>query len=1685
MSRSFRSILKWSVPFIASAFALSGCGSGSGGSADLGSGGSVNGPPPPVSYNESFDFKSTVDWFVVGTPPTHARFSGGQATDTGAGFWIIPKGKTGVIDFGTPADAVKFSTQDAFTATAAAGAPAQKTAAAGSGKVNPPFTAATYIRGLASDWTVRPDRQFVEVAENILEVTLPLTTAVQANGEYDAADEPGEFKVADAGWTTPNCGGGDSPRINIGAAYTLNCNSASGNLDLTIPTDGDYKFRLDTTGSTADAPKATLLITKVTGGGGGGGEEPPPADSTIIRIHSVTVVANATTPAGVESVKTIKGLGSLSVDELRQGGDARITRIEIENTGTNGDVGVASIAWTADARFALATQQVDIFYSRPAGSVTGTKIVVGGKTYDCVAPPAGSPYGCVAHNVDVTPYANATMTVQNADSSTESIVFNGGSGAEDVYAYSGNTYASTGTPAAAPAVANAAAHWVNAGTLLYDPPAGGTKVELLFSPDASITTGPAGFLGTYQTIALGVGTNPQPAFNKQLINMKAWSLPAAAVTNAKEIARGQLIAVARDANGKILAATRVQSAGALDDLYANAAFGAQLGVTYASGAPTLAVWAPTALATPGVTVNLYDDASDTTPEPYAMVLDASTGVWSVTGNASWNRKFYTISLKVFSYAANAIVTNEVTDPYSVSLATDSKRSQFVNLEDADLKPAGWDSMVQPALAAPEDSVIYELHVRDFSIGDSSVPAADRGKFTAFDIPGTAGRSHLQQLAQAGLTHVHILPAFDIATVKENSADQVNLDDPVEKLCAANSAAANLCVTDAGKTIRKAIEDAIAGGALDVPQRIAGWMRGLDGFNWGYDPYHFGVPEGSYATDPNGPERILEFRRMVKGLNDIGLRTIMDVVYNHTNESGQNAKSVLDKIVPGYYYRRDKTSGSVTTGSCCQDTAAEFRMMEKLMIDTGKMWVQEYKVSGFRFDLMGLHPIWAMTDFQDAVKAVNPSVYIYGEGWNCCGTEDDQRFTAARQAHLGGTGIGSFSDRIRDPVRGGGPFDSGVQYVKNQGFVSGWYYDPNSENTGSVDDRKALIADTDNIRVWLAGGLTDYQLQNSLGQTVTGAGVDYRGQASGYTKDPQEAINYIDKHDNQTLWDYSEYKNPTGTPIADRVRAQNVGQSLILLGQGVPFMQAGSDILRSKSGDRDSYDSGDWFNALDWTLSGSRWGQGLPIADKNSGEWSILQSKYQDVTTYPGPANLQRAFDHVREMLQIRKSSPLFRLRDAAQVNLRVKFLNTGPSQVPGVIAMEIDGCTEPNQPVPDKGAYMNIFNASDEPVTLPLFGSEVWTLHPVLVASTDPIVKTSKHDANGFYVPARTTAVFSRVSQKSCAPYPVDMFVRGSFNDWGNTAATLPNYKLEFQGGKDYRVSAPIGTAGPQQFKVADANWVAATNCGAAADGATAYLGQPFPMVCNNDSKNINLSAPSAGNYTFSLNAASTVNPVLTVTRTSPSKDLTVFVRGLFGDWGTTRPMAWDGVSLYSAGIASTGTSSAFKIATDDWSTLNCGGPEGGSDTVTVGQAYTLVCTGNSSNLNITLQNGANYVFAVDAANQAALKLTVEPKPVDVFVRGINGDWTDGAQNRMSYLGFGTYQIDRAVAAGATPFKIASSDWSTVNCGYPTTGQEVAVGTKFTMNCPANENLNLTAPAAGTYRFKYTAADNGLLITGP
>ena len=429
MLRPLHDTLKFSLPVWMAAALLAGCGSGSSGSADVDEGGSTAADAPLKTVSSTFDFKATNSYFVVGDPPTHARFSGGVANGNGA--WVIPSGQTGVIDFATPADTVTFSTHDNFTAAAAASSNAHKTALGrvGPQAVSPPFDVPLYVRGsVRDDWAASPQNKLTEATDNVLSLTMPL-----AAGDF-------QFKVADAGWTgATNCGAASSPTpITVGVPFVGVCDSGSQNILLTIATAGNYKFTFDVTAP--DAPKFTVALD--TGGGGGGGEEPK--DSTEIRVFAVDALTAGAKPT---LFTTVKGLGQLDVNEVkdRTGGSQRITRIEIENLGTAGSIGVQDIQWVANPRFAPDPKPVDIYYSRPSGSVEGTTITVNGAKHNC-APTTDSAFGCVAQDVPSVPFADAEMTVSNADGSSETITYNGGDGTEPVYAFSGGEVARSGTP---------------------------------------------------------------------------------------------------------------------------------------------------------------------------------------------------------------------------------------------------------------------------------------------------------------------------------------------------------------------------------------------------------------------------------------------------------------------------------------------------------------------------------------------------------------------------------------------------------------------------------------------------------------------------------------------------------------------------------------------------------------------------------------------------------------------------------------------------------------------------------------------------------------------------------------------------------------------------------------------------------------------------------------------------------------------------------------------------------------------------------------------------------------------------------------------------------------------------------------------------------------------------------------
>ncbi|NNJ08343.1 pullulanase-type alpha-1,6-glucosidase [Streptomyces sp. PKU-MA01144] len=831
-----------------------------------------------------------------------------------------------------------------------------------------------------------------------------------------------------------------------------------------------------------------------------------------------------------------------------------------------------------------------------------------------------------------------------------------------------------------------------------------TSQQLVYAPGGGIEVvdGALSDEGHWLRLTPSALTDAQKARFPHLKDFPAFTVDPRDRDRVEKALRGQLIATQRAANGALLAATGVQIPGVLDDLYAGQARKAALGPVFRKGRPTLSVWAPTARKV------ALDIGGRTVP----MRRDDTSGVWSVTGPASWRGKPYRYAVTVWAPSVQELVTNKVTDPYSTALTTDSARSLVVDLADPKLAPEGWSTLRKPAAVPLKDAQIQELHVRDFSASDRT--AKHQGGYLAFTERGSAGMKHLTSLARSGTSYVHLLPAFDIGTIPERKSDQSAPECDL-KAYPPDSEEQQACVA---KTAAK------------------------DAYNWGYDPLHYTVPEGSYASDPEGTRRTVEFRRMMQGLNGAGLRTVMDVVYNHTVASGQSEKSVLDRIVPGYYQRL-LDDGSVATSTCCANTAPENAMMGKLVVDSVVTWAKDYKVDGFRFDLMGHHPKANMLAVREALDALTvekdgvdgKKIVLYGEGWNFGEIADDARFVQATQKNMAGTGIATFSDRARDAVRGGGPFDEdpGVQ-----GFASGLFTEPNaSEANGTPAEQRArLLHYQDLIKVGLSGNLASYTFTDTRGRTVKGSEVDYNGSPAGYAAAPGDALAYADAHDNETLYDALAFKLPPSVSAADRARMQVLAMATAALSQGPALSQAGTDLLRSKSLDRNSYDSGDWFNPVHWDCrDGNGFGRGLPPAADNKAKWPFAKSLLTAPTLKPGCAEITGTSAAYRDLLKIRTTEQAFSLGTAGKVQSALSFPLSGTDETPGVITMRL-------------GELVVVFNATPDRRTqrIGALAGTSYGLHPVQAGGADAVVKSASYDgATGtFTVPGRTAAVFVR-----------------------------------------------------------------------------------------------------------------------------------------------------------------------------------------------------------------------------------------------------------------------------------------------------------------------------------------------------
>lgn len=786
------------------------------------------------------------------------------------------------------------------------------------------------------------------------------------------------------------------------------------------------------------------------------------------------------------------------------------------------------------------------------------------------------------------------------------------------------------------------------------------------------------------------------------------------VPDAARLMTQQVLLVQEKEDGTVRDVTSLQIAGALDDLYAGAAKVADLGVTARPRGAAFKLWAPTAQ---NVALCTYATGSAKASAITPMRRDDATGVWSASLPGKLSGQYYQYLVDVVTPSAG-VVRNLVTDPYSVSLTTDSKRSYIVDLNAANLKPAGWNTTPVPRkVAAPTDMTIYELHVRDFSINDNTVSAANRGKYTAFTETGSNGMKHLAALSRAGMTDIHLLPVYDIATVPE-------------KGCVAPDIAALPGLKPDGPEQQEEITK----------------VKFTDCYNWGYDPYHYSAPEGSYATDPaDGAKRIIEFRQMVQALHKAGLRVGMDVVYNHTFIAGQNEKSVLDRVVPGYYHRLNATGG-IERSTCCDNTATENLMMAKLMTDSVELWAVQYKIDSFRFDLMGHQPRAAMEALQARVnRATGRRIDLIGEGWNFGEVADGARFVQASQLSLNGSGIGTFSDRARDAMRGGGASDGSAQIIAQQGYINGLVYAPNAQ----APARQAgdLLQASDMVKVGLAGSLRDYTMRTWQDETKQLQAIVYGGdQPAGYASQPSETVNYVENHDNQTLFDINVYKLPLETTGEERAQVQMLGAAINAFSQGVAYFHAGFDILRSKSLDRNSFESGDWFNRLDWTYQDNYYGTGLPREEDNGKDYALMKPLLANAAIKPAPADIAWSRDAFRDLLAIRSSSTLFRMRTSADIQRRLRFHNTGSKQVPTVIAAHLDGAGYAGANFKSVTYLINVDKVAQS-VTVDEEKSRRYRLHPVHLrtgAADKRVARDARYDAatGTFTLPARSAVVF-------------------------------------------------------------------------------------------------------------------------------------------------------------------------------------------------------------------------------------------------------------------------------------------------------------------------------------------------------
>ncbi|MDE5848763.1 MAG: type I pullulanase [Muribaculaceae bacterium] len=513
--------------------------------------------------------------------------------------------------------------------------------------------------------------------------------------------------------------------------------------------------------------------------------------------------------------------------------------------------------------------------------------------------------------------------------------------------------------------------------------------------------------------------------------------------------------------------------------------GEDLELTVDASGTHFRLWSPKAQE---VMLNLYNTGLN--GEPYQtlpMTFHPENGTWTASLPGQLYGKFYTFKVK-----HDGKWLNETPGVWAKAVGANGRRAAIIDFAKTD--PEGWTADKGPKVDNFSDVIVYEMHHRDYSMSPTS-GIANKGKFLALTEPGTVSpegeKTGIDHLKELGVTHVHILPSYDY-----NSVDETNLQQNT--------------------------------------------------YNWGYDPQNYNAPEGSYSTNPSDPSaRVREMKEMIKALHDAGIGVIMDVVYNHTAE---NDGSNFELTAPGYYHRHWDDGRYSDASGCGNETASDLQQMRDYIINSVKYWADEYHIDGFRFDLMAIHDTETMNQVAAELKKINPSIFVYGEGW----TAGDSPLPAEQRALKENVGkmtdIAVFSDDSRDAVKGH------YSNAEDRGFATG---KPGNEETVKI----GIVAATAHPQI-------DYSKGNN--------------SKFPYASSPEMIVNYVSCHDDLTLTDKLRKSMPDATD-EERMAAAKLAQTIVFTSQGTPFMFAGEEIFRDKQGVHNSYKSPDSINAIDWTL----------------------------------------------------------------------------------------------------------------------------------------------------------------------------------------------------------------------------------------------------------------------------------------------------------------------------------------------------------------------------------------------------------------------------------------------------------------------------------------------------------------------